>query len=619
MLLEKILNDVEIKEYIGKLDLEITNIHSDSRKIKEGGLFVAINGFSQNGTFFIPSALENGAYAIIVEPEVNLKSLNIPQNVTVLSVKNTRNTLAKISSNFYDNPSKKLKLIGVTGTKGKTTTTFMIKSILEEHGLNVGLIGSIAVYINGEKIEDTDRTTPESIEIQKYLSDMVEKNVDVAIIEVSSQAMKLDRVTGCEFDIGVFTNLTEDHISPKEHPSMEDYFNCKLKLIENAKCGIINDDDETVSKIKDLLPNKDIKTFSIDNSSDFKVNPNSLKITDSYIDFNINYNNKEERIEASIPGKYSVYNAAGAIAACSSFNVTPNEIRSALKDLRVLGRSELVPNKLGLTIMIDYAHTPSSLESILTAVRSYAKGKIICAWGVGGDRDATKRPIMGEISGRLADYTVLMSDQVRTEDPLKILKEIEVGIIPTGKPYKIIVDRTEGIRYAISIAKPGDIIIIPGLGHDLYLEKNGIKYPYDERKVINQIIDEKYKEVSFVEIQNKTLFPILFVISLPSYSFIIQYSTSVISLATSSIISILLTNILIGLSNGLCFTSYNIFTAFAFNAFTPIPYTVSVGKITLPPVFKISAAIVRSSLFVVSIFVSIKSLRLGMEKLYFFS
>ncbi len=490
MLLKKIISESETINIVGNLNLDITNINSDSRKIKENGLFVAINGFTKNGTDFIPNAIENGAKAIIVEPDTDIDSLNIPENITVISVKNTRKALAYASCEFYDNPSKKLKLIGVTGTKGKTTSTFMIKSILEKHGLNVGLIGSIAVYINDDKIEDTDRTTPESFEIQKHLANMVEKNVDVAIIEVSSQAMKLDRVTGCDFDVSLFTNLTEDHISAKEHPNMEDYFNCKLELIKISKHGVINNDDETVSKIKNMLPNKDIKTFAIDNEADFKVNPNNVIITDSYIDFSYFYNGKEEKVEAAIPGKFSIYNALGAISVCSYFNVTPDEIRDALKDLKVLGRSELVPNKLGLTIMIDYAHTPSSLESILTAVKSYAKGRIICAWGVGGDRDAKKRPIMGEISGRLADYTVLMSDQVRTEDPLKILKEIEVGIIPTGKPYKIVVDRTEGIKYAISIAKPGDIIVIPGLGHDLYLERNGVKYPYDERKVITKLIDD---------------------------------------------------------------------------------------------------------------------------------
>lgn len=493
MLLNKLISKVEVINKVGDLNLDITNIHSDSRKIKEGGLFIAINGFTKNGIEFIPNAIKNGAKALIVEPDVDINSLNISKNIPIISVSNTRRALAQVVCEFYDNPSKKLKLIGITGTKGKTTTTFMVKSILEAHGLNVGLIGSIAVYINNEKIEDTDRTTPESIEIQKHLATMVKKNVDVAIIEVSSQAMKLERVTGCDFEIALFTNLSEDHISPKEHPNMEDYFNCKLNLIKMARNGVINNDDKIVSTIKSLLPDKNIKTFAIDNPADFKVNPESVVITDSYIDFSILLNGKEEKIEACIPGRFSIYNAAGAIAVSSHFGVTADEIRLALKDLKVLGRSELVPNKLGITIMIDYAHTPSSLESILTAVNSYAKGRVICAWGVGGDRDAAKRPIMGEISGRLADYTVLMSDQVRTEDPLKILKEIEVGIIPTGKPYKIVVDRTEGIRYAISIAKPGDIIVIPGLGHDLYLERNGVKYPYDERIVIKNIIDEMIK------------------------------------------------------------------------------------------------------------------------------
>lgn len=493
MLLNKLISKVEVINKVGDLNLDITNIHSDSRKIKEGGLFIAINGFTKNGIEFIPNAIKNGAKALIVEPDVDINSLNISKNIPIISVSNTRRALAQVACEFYDNPSKKLKLIGITGTKGKTTTTFMVKSILEAHGLNVGLIGSIAVYINNEKIEDTDRTTPESIEIQKHLATMVKKNVDVAIIEVSSQAMKLERVTGCDFEIALFTNLSEDHISPKEHPNMEDYFNCKLNLIKMARNGVINNDDKIVSTIKSLLPDKNIKTFAIDNPADFKVNPESVVITDSYIDFSILLNGKEEKIEACIPGRFSIYNAAGAIAVSSHFGVPADEIRLALKDLKVLGRSELVPNKLGITIMIDYAHTPSSLESILTAVNSYAKGRVICAWGVGGDRDAAKRPIMGEISGRLADYTVLMSDQVRTEDPLKILKEIEVGIIPTGKPYKIVVDRTEGIRYAISIAKPGDIIVIPGLGHDLYLERNGVKYPYDERIVIKNIIDEMIK------------------------------------------------------------------------------------------------------------------------------
>ena len=494
MLLKNILNEIEIKNTVGDLNLDITNIHSDSRQIKENGLFFAINGFSKNGIEFIPNALENGAKAIIVEPDVDVNSVDVPKDISVISVADTRKALAIASCNFYDNPSKKLKLIGVTGTKGKTTSTFMIKSILQKHGYNVGLIGSIAVYINDEQIVGTDRTTPESVEIQYHLSEMVKRGVDIAIIEVSSQALKLDRVTGCEFDVGLFTNLSEDHISPNEHPDMEDYFNCKLRLLEMANAGVINVDDAKVATIKNLLPNKELRTYSIDNPSEYKVDPESLVVSDTATDFSISYNGKLEKIKCAIPGKFTVYNAAGAITVASYFDVTADEIRAALKDLRVLGRSELVPNKLGLTIMLDYAHTPSSLESILTAVRTYAKKRVICAWGVGGNRDSKKRPIMGEISGRLADYTILMSDQVRYEDPLKILQDIEVGLKPTGKPYKIIVDRTEGIKYALEMAEPGDIIVIPGLGHDMYLEKNGVKYPYNEREVIAKLVDEIIEE-----------------------------------------------------------------------------------------------------------------------------
>lgn len=492
MKLNKLLESLEVKESVNNLDLDITNIHSDSRKIKEGGLFIAINGYSQNGIDYLDSAIANGAVAAIVEDDVDISSL--PNSLTYLKVGNTRKALAITSCNLYDNPSRKFKLIGVTGTKGKTTTTFMIKALLEAHGLKVGLIGSIAVYIGKEKIEDTDRTTPESIEIQKHLAHMAEENVDVAIIEVSSQAMKLNRIDGCDFDIGVFTNLTEDHISKNEHADMEEYFNCKCMLFDTCSLGFINADDKTVITIKDKNKNCNFKTFGIENPADIRADESTLKTDPSFIDFTAEINGKKEQFEVSIPGRFSVYNSLGAISVANEFGVTPDEMRAALKNLKVLGRNELVPNKLGLTILIDYAHTPSSLESILESVKAYAKGRIICAWGVGGDRDSKKRPIMGEISGRLADYTILMSDQVRTEDPLKILQDIEIGVKKSGGDYTIIVDRTEGIKHALEVATPEDIIVIPGLGHDLYLEKNHVKYPYDERKVIAQLVDELIAE-----------------------------------------------------------------------------------------------------------------------------
>lgn len=489
MNLLKILENVEIKSSINMKDVNITNISSDSRVIEENGLFFAINGYNKNGTEYIESAIENGAVAVVVEDSVDLSVLKMSKKIPVISVSDMRYVLAITSCNLNDNPSHKLKVIGVTGTKGKTTSTFMIKSILEAHGLKVGLIGSIAIYIGEKQLEITDRTTPESYKIQDSLAQMVEENVDVAIIEVSSQAMKLNRVTGTKFDIALFTNLSEDHISPREHKDMEDYFSAKMQLLEQTPNIVYNLDNEYTARIPTLLSNKEIVTFSMKNNlSD--VFADNLRPSNAFVDFSLHMNSQVKDIRVSIPGEYMVYNALGAIGVASYFGVTPDEIKSALNHVKVFGRSELVPNKLGLTIMIDYAHTPASLESILKTVKPYTKGRVICTWGVGGDRDKVKRPVMGEISGTLADYTILTCDQVRTEDPMGILKDIEVGLKRTSGEYTIILNRTEAIRYAISIATKDDIIVLPGLGNDLYIEYMGVKYPYNEREVIHDIIEE---------------------------------------------------------------------------------------------------------------------------------
>ena len=357
--------------------------------------------------------------------------------------------------------------------------------------LRFGLIGSIAVYIGDKELEITDRTTPESFVIQKYLNQMVEENVDIAILEVSSQAMILDRVTGCEFDICLFTNLTEDHISPKEHKDMEDYFSAKLSLMKMTENIVTTLDNDYTARIPNLLNNKKITTFGLKKKSDIMAK--DLKPTNSSTIFTLCMNGEENKVKVSIPGEYMVYNSLGAIGVGIYFGVTIDDIKNGLDNFKVFGRSELVPNKLGLTIMIDYAHTPSSLQSILETVKPYTKGRVICTWGVGGDRDAKKRPIMGEISGRLADYTILTSDQVRSEDPEKILREIEVGLKKVTDQYTIILHRTEAIRYAIQMATKDDIIVLPGLGNDLYIEYNGVKYPYDERVVIHDIIEEMLK------------------------------------------------------------------------------------------------------------------------------
>lgn len=488
MKLKDVLKNIERVEFQGNDEVEITNITSDSRKIENGGLFVAIIGYVLDGTKFIPNAIENGAVAIMVDETVNISSLNIPENISIVKVNNIRYNLAVASCNLYDNPSKKLKLIGVTGTKGKTTSTYMIKSILEQHGLKVGLIGSIAIYIGDQKLEEMDRTSAESYKLQKTLAQMVEENVDVVVLEVSSQAMKLDRVVGCEFDRVLFTNLSEDHISPREHKDMEDYFNAKLSLAKMSPVVVYNSDNEYTMRIPRLLSDKKLVSFGMSNSSD--IYGKDLKLSNTGVDFIANIKGKEINTHISIPGEYMVYNALGAIAIASTFDVSNEDIQNGLKDVRVFGRSELVPNKLGLTIIIDYAHTPSSLESILKTVKPYTKGRVICTWGVGGDRDSAKRPIMGEISGKLADYTILTSDQVRTENPRKILSEIEVGLKKVTDKYTVILNRTEAIRYALSIATKDDIIVLPGLGSDLYIDYMNVKYPYDERVVIHDIIEE---------------------------------------------------------------------------------------------------------------------------------
>ena len=488
MELKKILSGLEGLKAKGNLDIDITNVTSDSREIKENGMFIAIKGYDTDGHKYINSAIENGAIAVMVEEEIDLKTLKIPSNVTLIVSPNTRNALAKCGCNFYDNPSRKFKLIGVTGTKGKTTTTFMIKSILEKQGKKVGLIGTIAIYIGDKKIEDSDRTTPESIKLQKIFADMVKEKVDVVIMEVSSQSLKLDRVAGCDFDIGIFTNLSEDHISAKEHPDMQDYFKSKLKLFDMCKTAFINVDDIYGVKVAKLDNECEMHTYGIDNAAELLAK--DITITNSYVDFKVKINGKNERIKVGIPGRFSVYNSLAAISVAQKLGATTENIQQALLEVRVPGRSELVDNKKDLVIMIDYAHSPESLANILSAVKSYTKGKVISLFGCGGDRDSGKRPVMGEISGKIADYTIITSDNPRTEDPEKIVNEIEQGIKKTNGKYICIVDRTEAIKHAISIATKKDIIVLAGKGHEPYQEINHVKYPFDERIIVNQIIDE---------------------------------------------------------------------------------------------------------------------------------
>ena len=451
MNLKKILAGLDEIKAKGEIDREVTTIENDSRKVVEGSMFFAIKGFSTDGTQYIQSAIEKGAKVILVDEQTDFRSLNIPQDVTLIVVKDARYAMAICACNFYDNPSRKFKLIGVTGTKGKTTTTFMMREIFQKQGIKAGLIGTIAVYSGDKKLKDSDRTTPESIELQQLFAQMYEDGCKVVIMEVSSQSLKLNRVAGCDFDVAVFTNFSEDHISAKEHPNMEDYFNSKLKLFQMCKCGFVNIDDLHVCKVPKLFPDSDIKTYGIDNSCNLLAK--DITITNSYVDFKVKLGDRNERVKVGIPG-----------------------------------RSELVNNSKDLTIMIDYAHSPESLSNILHAVKSYTRGRVISVFGCGGDRDSAKRPQMGEISGMVADFTIITSDNPRTEDPQKIVDQIEEGIKKTKGKYTVIVDRVEAIRYAINMASKKDIIVLAGKGHEPYQEINGVKHPFDERVIVNQII-----------------------------------------------------------------------------------------------------------------------------------
>ena len=492
MNLKNILNGIEGLKAKGELDLEITGIESNSRNIKKGFLFVAIKGFTVDGHDYIDEAIEKGAIAVVVDKTCNLKELNIPKEVTLIVSEDTREFLALSSCNFYSNPSAKFKLIGVTGTKGKTTTTFMIKEILEKAGKKVGLIGTIATYINGEKQVDSDRTTPESLELQSTFAQMVKEKVEYVVMEVSSQSLKLHRVDGCNFDLVVFTNFSEDHISEKEHPDMEDYLQSKLKLFKMCKTGFVNIDDLQGNKFPKLFPESDITGYGIDNSGNFLAK--DITITNSYVDFKVKLTDRNERIKVDIPGRFTVYNALAAICVCKKLGIEGQIIKEALEKIKVPGRSEMVENKLELPIMIDYAHSPESLQNILHAVSSYTRGRVISVFGCGGDRDTRKRAIMGEISGKVADYTIITSDNPRTEDPQAIVDQIEEGIKKTKGKYEVIVDRTEAIEKAINMANKSDIIVLAGKGHEPYQEINGKKYPFDERIIVNDIINKKPKK-----------------------------------------------------------------------------------------------------------------------------
>ena len=483
MLLQYLIENLTDKEVIGDTNIDIGKVEYDSSKVQEKDVFVAIKGFEFDGNDFLEEVIKKKVSCIVVENTVDISSLET-NDVTVIKVKSSRKALAIMSSVYYDNPGSKLKLIGITGTKGKTTTAYMIRDILLASGKKTGMIGTIYNTYADKQIEST-RTSPESLDLQKLLKDMVDADMEFVVMEVSSHALELDRVYGLKFNVGVFTNLSEEHLD--FHENMDNYLNAKAKLFAMSDFAIINGDDIYAPRLKKMINTK-IATYGLDN--DVNLTATDIRINADNVEFRMYINKMLETIHVNIPGRFTVYNALAAIGVCSLFNCQMDAILLALANVKVPGRSEIVDIKKTFTVMIDYAHNPSSLEAILSATKKHAKARIICVFGCGGDRDKTKRPVMGEIAGRLADFTVITTDNPRNEDPKKIIQEIETGMKNTRGLYKVIENRKEAIKFAMKIAWKNDIVLIAGKGHETYqILKNNKKIPFDERKIVMQIAE----------------------------------------------------------------------------------------------------------------------------------
>ena len=483
--LEKLLAKIDYECIRGTLNKEVSDIIYDSRKVIPGSMFVCIPGAVVDGHKFAADAVASGAGVLVVEREVEL-----PQDaeVTVIKVQNTHYAMAFLSAAFFDYPAEEMKIIGITGTKGKTTTTYLVKSILEQAGRKVGLIGTIEIIIGDTHIH-ADHTTPESYLIQKYFRQMAEAGCDTVVMEVSSQGLMLHRTQGFVFDFGIFTNLEPDHIGKGEHKDFDDYLHCKGLLFKQCKVGIVNHDDEHWEAVTQGHTCT-LETYGIDTEADLRAgNITFLKEAGNLgMEFDLS-GLMNFRAGIATPGKFSVYNALTAIAICRHFNVTEEIVKKALLGAKVKGRIEPVKVSDEFTLMIDYAHNAMALKSLLTTLRAYEPHRLVCLFGCGGNRAKSRRYEMGEVSGRMADLTIITSDNPRTEEPQAIIDDIKIGISRTEGKYVEICDRKEAIAYAISHGEPGDIIVLAGKGHEDYQEIGGVKYPMDERVLIQEILE----------------------------------------------------------------------------------------------------------------------------------
>lgn len=488
--LSELIKDLPVRVAQGDIKgLKVAGIAYDSRKVEPGFLFVCIEGFKTDGHDYVDSAVKNGARAVIAT-----KAVAVPEGVPLLISENTRVTLALLSAAFYGFPSRSLTMIGVTGTNGKTTTTHLIEEILKENGKKVGLIGTIKNKIGDEELPVTN-TTPESLDLQRLLADMRDAGVNHVVMEVSSHALELDRVAGVEYDLAIFTNITQDHLD--FHENMENYLAAKTKLFtalgkntgkERPKYGIINVDDPQADKIIVQTTGK-VLTYGIHKEAD--VRAGSIDLRAEGVSFEAATPQGNLPLALHITGLFNVANSLAAVAAAVALGLPLASVRCALERIPgVAGRLEKVDAGQDFAVLVDYAHTPDSLENILKAAREFTRGRIIMVFGCGGDRDRTKRPIMGAVSARLSDYTVLTSDNPRSEEPQAILNDIEAGVSPLiGKDkYTVIADRRDAIGIALKMAKPQDTVLIAGKGHETYQIVGDKVLPFDDRESARELL-----------------------------------------------------------------------------------------------------------------------------------
>ncbi len=483
MKLKYLLREIPFACVKGNPNLHITDIIYDSRKARKGTVFVCMPGVNADGHDFIPSVLAAGVRAIVVQRAVDVTR----DDVCVIRVESTRKALSYMSAAYFRFPAEKLVTIGLTGTKGKTSTSYMIKSILEEAGRKTGLIGTLGAVIGTEQIS-LPNTTPESYELQKLLHKMVETGCEYVVMEVSSQGLKQERVAGLSFHYGVFTNFSPDHIGPGEHDDLDEYLSCKSILFRQCDTGIINLDDNNQKNVLKGHTCK-VKTFGCGNHADLTAENISL-IRNSGKP-GIRFCTKgavDTEISVYIPGKFNVYNSLAAMMVCDELGIGVTSMKTALQNIRVRGRVELVPVSDRFTVLIDYAHNKASTRSIMHTLREYEPNRIICVYGAGGNRPKLRRYDMGEATGETADLCILTSDNPRDEEPEDIIEDIKVGLARSGGEYKVIIDRKEAIAHALAVAEDGDIILLLGKGHEDYQEVKGIKYPFDERLMIRELI-----------------------------------------------------------------------------------------------------------------------------------